>query len=83
MTGQSVKHSWMEAWANIVIGYSINFCANLVILPIFGFHITLLNNFYMGLLYTGVSLVRQFWLRRYFNALMVRLHIKEAVNGSR
>jgi len=75
--GQSKRHSWLEAWANIVIGFAINYAANLVILPLFGFHIGLLDNFYMGLLYTCVSLVRQYALRRYFNQLMIKLHIRE------
>ena len=78
MKGQSVKHSWLEAWVNIFIGFSINYLANLAILPLFGFHISLVNNFYMGLIYTGISLVRQFWLRRYFNRMMIKMHIKEA-----
>lgn len=78
MKGQSIQHSWMEAWANIFFGFTINYLANLVILPLFGFHISLVNNFYMGLLYTGVSLIRQFWLRRHFNSLMVAVHLREA-----
>jgi len=76
MKGQSVKHSWLEAWVNIFIGFAINYLANLVILPLFGFHISLVNDLYMGLIYTGISLVRQFWLRRYFNRMMIKMHIK-------
>lgn len=75
--GQSKKHSWMEAATNIFIGFAINFCANLVILPLFGFHISLGDNFLIGLIYTGISLVRQYVLRRYFNQLMVVMHIKD------
>lgn len=78
MKGQTKRHSWLEAWANIVIGFSINYIANLCIFPLFGFHISLSDNFLLGLIYTAISLVRQYWLRRYFNALMIKLHIKEA-----
>lgn len=66
---QSRKHSWYEAWSNIALGFTINYIANLAILPLFGFHISLVNNFYMGLLYTGISLVRQYVLRRWFNRM--------------
>ena len=65
---QSRLSSLYEAIANIVIGFAINFVANLVILPLVGFHITLGQNFYIGLLYTGVSLVRSYAIRRWFNA---------------
>lgn len=72
MQGQSVKHSWWEAWANIAVGFGVNFTANLVILPLFGFTgLTIHNNIIIGLLYTVISLVRSFVLRRAFN----RLHI--------
>lgn len=72
MQGQSVKHSWWEAWANIAVGFGVNFTANMLILPLFGFHsLTVHANIIIGLIYTVISLVRSFVLRRAFN----RLHI--------
>lgn len=62
--------SFAEAWSNIAIGFSINFTANLLILPLFGFHtLTLEKNFAIGILYTAISLVRSYCLRRWFNGL--------------
>ena len=62
--------SFVEAWANIFIGFTINFIANLLILPLFGFaNLTLWKNFQIGIMFTVVSLVRQYVLRRYFNGL--------------
>ncbi|MDE2103241.1 MAG: hypothetical protein KGL39_38700 [Patescibacteria group bacterium] len=61
--------SFAEAWANIAVGFSINYIANLLIFPIFGMHISALNNFYMGCIYTIISLARSFVIRRYFNGL--------------
>ena len=59
-----------EAWANIAVGFVINFTANWLILPAFGFHtLTLKTNFEIGLLYTLISLVRSYVLRRWFNGL--------------
>jgi hypothetical protein len=75
--GQSKRHSFIEAWINILVGFSITFVANLLIFPLFGFHISLLANFWMGVIYTGISLVRSYFIRRYFNAVMVRLHLRE------
>lgn len=59
--------SFFEACINVLIGFWINFCANLVILPLVGFHITLGDNFYIGLLYTVISVVRSYVIRRWFN----------------
>ena len=65
---QNIKRSWKEAGINILIGYSINYLANILILPLFGFHsLTLGKNFIIGLIYTGISLMRMFIIRRVFN----------------
>lgn len=60
--------SLYEACFNVVIGFSINYIANLLIFPLFGFHITPSADLAMGLLYTVISVVRSFVIRRFFNA---------------
>ncbi|MGC8520031.1 MAG: DUF7220 family protein [Steroidobacteraceae bacterium] len=46
----------------------MNFTANWLILPAFGFHsLTLAKNFEIGFLYTVISLCRSFAIRRWFN----------------
>lgn len=58
----------MEAWANIVIGFTINFTANLIFLPMFGFTtLTAAKAFGIGLVFTAISLIRSYVLRRCFN----------------
>jgi membrane protein implicated in regulation of membrane protease activity len=68
---QTKLGSLIEACINVAIGFWINFGANLVILPLFGYTPTLAQNFQLGLLYTAVSIVRSYVIRRWFNA---RLH---------
>lgn len=63
--------SLYEALINVLIGFGINYLANFVILPLYGFHITASQNFSMGLIYTGISIARSYVIRRWFNA---RLH---------
>ncbi|MBK8773016.1 MAG: hypothetical protein IPM06_21650 [Rhizobiales bacterium] len=64
--------SFIESWVNVLIGFGINFVANLLILPAFGFtSLTVATNVYIGLIYTAVSVVRSYAIRRWFNA---RLH---------
>jgi hypothetical protein len=61
--------SFIEAWANILVGFGINWVANILILPLFGFNITWGAAFWMGVVFTGISLVRSYVLRRWFNGL--------------
>jgi hypothetical protein len=64
---QSKKRSWAEAWINIFIGYSINFIANLIVFPMFGYNVSVRDNIVIGIIYTGISLVRQYVIRRCMN----------------
>jgi hypothetical protein len=60
--------SFVEAWTNIGIGFSLNWSINLITLPILWNPASpKLSAFYIGLVFTGVSLTRQFLIRRYFN----------------
>lgn len=65
--------SWLEAWANIAVGFGVNWLANMIVLPAFGFRITGGQAFHLGLIYTAISLVRSYLLRRVFNRIH-RLH---------
>jgi hypothetical protein len=60
--------SFIEAWINVAIGFAINFCANLLILPLIGFHISVGQNLFIGVLYTVISVARSYVIRRWFNA---------------
>jgi O-antigen/teichoic acid export membrane protein len=65
---QTKLGSFVEAWVNIAVGFAINWCANMVFLPMFGFTgLTASKAFGIGLVFTVISLVRQYILRRYFN----------------
>lgn len=56
-----------EALANVVIGYFIAVGAQAVIFPLFDVHIPAGDHFAIGALFTIVSLVRSYCLRRLFN----------------
>ena len=63
--------SLIEAWINVAISFTINFVANLLILPLIGFNISIGQNLFIGVLYTVISVARSYVIRRWFNA---RLH---------
>ena len=66
---QTQLGSFVEAWANIAVGFGINYFANLMVLPLFGLAVTPAKAFGIGLIFTVISLVRAYMLRRYFNGL--------------
>jgi hypothetical protein len=66
---QTKLGSWLEAWANIAVGFAINWVANMLVLPVFGFNVTARTAFNIGLVFTAISLVRSYVLRRVFNRI--------------
>lgn len=64
---QSRVMSAIEAIANVFIGYMVSVAANILILPLFGYDVTVADSFAIGLAFTAVSLVRSYILRRVFN----------------
>lgn len=64
---QSRLSSFYEALFNIAVGYWINFLGNWLILPLFGFNVTLTQNLLIGVLFTFISVARQYVIRRWFN----------------
>jgi len=66
---QTKLGSFVEAWANILVGFGVNFTANLIVLPWFGFDVTAGDAFGIGLVFTAISLVRSYVIRRWFNGM--------------
>jgi hypothetical protein len=67
--GQTRTGSAIEVATNILVGFSINWVANLLILPLYGFQITGGQAFSMGLIFTAIAIVRGYVLRRVFNRI--------------
>ena len=77
MHQQTRLESFIEAWVNVLIGFGINFVANLIILPRFGFtSLTWKTNFLIGLAFTLVSVVRSYVIRRW-----AQQHLRRCVKG--
>lgn len=66
---QSRLGSLVESFANVLIGYGVAVSAQVVIFPWFGVHLPLHDNLAIGLLFTVVSLIRSYALRRIFRRL--------------
>lgn len=67
---QTISRSLLESVTNIIIGFLIVFIFNIFFLPWLGFKtLTVEKNLLLGTLYTAISLVRSFSIRRLFNRL--------------
>lgn len=64
---QSRKGSAAEAVTNVAVGLIVSMIANATVFPLYGFHPSLLDNIGITLIYTAISLVRSYLLRRGFN----------------
>ena len=69
---QSRLMSFVEALANVVVGYGIGVGIQLAVFPVFGLAVSLGQNLAIGLVFTAVSIVRSFVLRRLFEAVRTR-----------
>lgn len=65
---QSRRGSLIEATTNILVGYSVSVLANYLILPVFGYRVSMGDSAAIGALFTIISLVRSYVLRRVFIA---------------
>ncbi len=63
--------SLIEAITNVVVGYGVAVVTQMLVFPVFGLHTTLAQNLKLGLIFTGISLIRSFALRRVFEAIRV------------
>ena len=69
---QSKKHSLIESFMNVLIGYTVAVLSQLAIFPMFNIHIPLSDNLFIGLWFTSISIVRSYTIRRLFNKKSVR-----------
>ena len=66
---QSRMMSLVEGSTNVLIGYGVAVATQAVVFPMFGLYASLDQNLAIGLIFTIVSLVRSYALRRVFNHL--------------
>ena len=70
---QSKKQSFIESLTSTTIGIIIGIVLNLTILPIFGYPVSVVDSLWISVIFTIVSIIRSYIIRRWFNS-------KEKVN---
>ena len=75
---QSRLMSLMESLANVLVGYVVAVATQMMVFPLFGLAVTVTENLLLGLIFTVVSIVRSYALRRGFEALRVRQSARDS-----
>ena len=65
---QTKKQSAIESLTSTTIGIIIGIILNLTILPIFGYPVSLSDSLWISLIFTAISVVRSYVVRRIFNS---------------
>lgn len=78
---QTKLGSLIEVSINIAIGFAINFFMNLTIFPLFGWSISVAENLLLGVIYTVVSVIRGYIVRRWFERRIHEAAMRLAKHG--
>lgn len=70
---QSKTQSLIESFINVFIGYIVAVASQFIIYPLFDISVSVEENLVIGLYFTLVSLVRGYFVRRWFNSKYAKL----------
>lgn len=65
---QSRMESLLEVGTNVVLGWAIGLTAQVFLFPVIGIVATFSQNFISSIIFTVISIVRSYVVRRWFNA---------------
>lgn len=69
---QTKKMSLIETLSSVTIGYIIALASQLIIFPVFNIEVSLTDNLLIGLFFTVVSIIRGYYVRRFFNWIKIK-----------
>ncbi len=69
---QSRRMSFLESLTNVAVGYGVAVTAQIAVFPLFGLEVSLSDNLVIGAIFTGISILRSYTLRRIFEEIRVR-----------
>jgi len=64
---QTKKQSLIEAVSNVFIGMIISLIVQIIVYPLLNIEVKFIQNIYLTLIFTAVSIARSYLIRRFFN----------------
>lgn len=71
---QSRRMSLIEAITNVAVGFCVAVAAQTLVFPFFGLHAAPAQHLAISAIFTGLSLIRSFALRRLFESIRAASH---------
>ena len=65
---QSKKQSLIESLTSVGIGWLIGVILNMLVLPLFDYDVSLTDGVLISIIFTAVSVIRSYIIRRWFNS---------------
>ncbi len=65
---QTKKWSMIESLTSVGIGWFIGVILNLTVLPLFDYDVSLTDGVLISIIFTAVSVIRSYIIRRFFNS---------------
>ena len=65
---QSKRESMIETLTSVFVGWLIGVILNMLVLPLFDYNITVVDSLWVSLIFTAISVVRGYFIRRFFNS---------------
>ena len=65
---QSKRESMIETLTSVFVGWLIGVILNMLVLPLFDYDITVVDSLWVSLIFTAVSVIRGYIIRRWFNS---------------
>ena len=65
---QTKRQSAIESLTSTTIGIIIGIVLNLTILPIFGYPVSVVDSLWISVIFTVISIIRSYIIRRWFNS---------------
>ncbi len=69
---QSKRMSFIESLVNVAVGYGIAVATQIAVFPLFGLELKLSENLAIGAIFTCISMLRSYVLRRLFETARAR-----------
>ena len=65
---QTKKQTLIETLTSVFVGWLIGVILNMLVLPLFDYNITVIDSLWVSLIFTVVSVIRGYVIRRWFNS---------------
>lgn len=69
---QTRMQSFIESCINVAVGYGVALLSQMLVFPLFGIYIPLTSNIAIGGIFTIISIIRSYLVRRLFNQIHSR-----------